>query len=56
MKYFWEVLTVIYIAILIIIVLKKYYTYLIGKIMLAFIAGLLSSSLMKIVNKHAREK
>ena len=52
MKYFWEVLAILYIIGLLIVCISGYYQYQAGKIIVAMLAALLVSALMKIGRKH----
>lgn len=51
MKYFWEILSVIYIIGLIVIAAGGYYRYQAGKIAIAALVAFLVSALMKIGRK-----
>lgn len=52
MKYFWEVLAVLYTIALLIVCISGYYRYQAGKIAVAMLAALLVSALMKIGRKR----
>lgn len=52
MKYFWEVLAVLYTIGLLIVCVSGYYKYQTGKIVIAMLAALLVSALMKIGRKR----
>lgn len=56
MKFFWEILTIIYTFIIIIVLVTGFYEHLFGKILLGFAAGLLFSSIMKVIRKNDGEE
>lgn len=55
MKYMWEVLSLIYIVIIAITMICGVSNYLVGKIIIAFLLGLLISSTMKVISKYIRK-
>lgn len=56
MKSFWKILSVTYVFIIIIVFVTGFYKYLFGKILLGFIAGLITSSIMKVIRKNDGEE